>query len=158
VYDFQHCSICRPSVSTVSKDTGIEPRTVATTALAVRRSNHSVGSHLNNKCLTFLHTQILRTTPHAGVLVPRATRRGGGGGDHSDPHRELERQPQQVCPGATGRSSTNRPDPPCHHLPSGPVHTVKKRLLIFPSPAGMSLTKLSLGGNNLIIPGQGEFD
>jgi hypothetical protein len=33
----------------------------------------------------------------------------------------------------------------------------KKRLAIFPSPAGMSLTKLSLAGNNLIIPGQGEF-
>jgi len=30
----------------------------------------------------------------------------------------------------------------------------KKRLAVFPSPAGMSLTKLSLAGNNLIIPGQ----
>jgi hypothetical protein len=28
----------------------------------------------------------------------------------------------------------------------------KKRLAIFPSPAGVSLTKLPLGGNNLIIP------
>ncbi len=33
----------------------------------------------------------------------------------------------------------------------------KKRLTIFPSPAGMSLTKLSQAGNNLSIPGQGEF-
>ncbi len=33
----------------------------------------------------------------------------------------------------------------------------KKRLAIFPSPAGMSLTKLSLAGNNLIFPDQGEF-
>ncbi len=33
----------------------------------------------------------------------------------------------------------------------------KKRLEIFLSPAGMSLTKLSLAGNNLINPGQGEF-
>ncbi len=33
----------------------------------------------------------------------------------------------------------------------------KKRLAIFPSPAGMSLTKLSLAGNNLIIPAQGGF-
>jgi hypothetical protein len=32
---FQHCFICRPSVPT---DAGIEPRTVATGALAVRRS------------------------------------------------------------------------------------------------------------------------
>ncbi len=33
----------------------------------------------------------------------------------------------------------------------------KKRLPVFPSPAGMSLTKLSLAGINLIIPVQGEF-
>jgi hypothetical protein len=30
-------------------------------------------------------------------------------------------------------------------------HTLKKRLSIFPSPAGMSLAKLSLAGDNLII-------
>ncbi len=35
----QHCFICRPSDSTVPTDAGIEPRTVATCALAVRRSN-----------------------------------------------------------------------------------------------------------------------
>jgi hypothetical protein len=33
----------------------------------------------------------------------------------------------------------------------------EKKFTIFPSPAGMSLTKLSLAGNNLIILGQGEF-
>ncbi len=33
----------------------------------------------------------------------------------------------------------------------------KKSLSFFPSPAWMSLTKLPLAGNNLIIPGQGEF-
>jgi hypothetical protein len=32
----------------------------------------------------------------------------------------------------------------------------KKRLLIFPSPGGVSLTKLSLDGNNKIFPRQGE--
>jgi hypothetical protein len=37
------------------------------------------------------------------------------------------------------------------------AYTVKKRFAIFPSPAGMSITKLSLAGNNLIIPAQGEF-
>jgi hypothetical protein len=41
MYDIQHCFICRPSDSTVSEDAGIETRTVATTALAVRHSNHS---------------------------------------------------------------------------------------------------------------------
>jgi hypothetical protein len=35
-------------------------------------------------------------------------------------------------------------------------YTVKKRLAIFPSPAGMSLTKRSLADNNEIIPGLGE--
>jgi hypothetical protein len=39
-YYIQHCLICRPSDSTVPTDAGIEPRTVATGALAVRRSNH----------------------------------------------------------------------------------------------------------------------
>jgi hypothetical protein len=39
-YFIQHCFICRPSDSTVPTDAGIEPRTVATGALAVRRSNH----------------------------------------------------------------------------------------------------------------------
>ncbi len=34
MYDIQHCFICRHSDSTVSEDAGIEPRTVATTALA----------------------------------------------------------------------------------------------------------------------------
>jgi hypothetical protein len=36
-------------------------------------------------------------------------------------------------------------------------YRVKKRLATFPFPAWISLTKLSLGGNNLIIPVQGEF-
>ncbi len=45
MYDIQHCFICRPSDSTVSEDAGIEPRTVATTALTVRRSNQSARSH-----------------------------------------------------------------------------------------------------------------
>jgi hypothetical protein len=33
----------------------------------------------------------------------------------------------------------------------------KKSLKIFPFPAGMSLTKLSLAGKNFIISGQGEY-
>jgi hypothetical protein len=38
MYFIQHCFISRPSDSTVSEDAGIGPRTVATSALAVRRS------------------------------------------------------------------------------------------------------------------------
>jgi hypothetical protein len=41
----RHCFICRLSDSTVSEDVGIEHRTVATSALAVRRSNPSDRSH-----------------------------------------------------------------------------------------------------------------
>ncbi len=33
----------------------------------------------------------------------------------------------------------------------------KKRISVFPSPDGMSLTKLPLAGNNLTILGQREF-
>ncbi len=33
----------------------------------------------------------------------------------------------------------------------------KKGLAVFPSPAGMSLIKLFLGGNNLVFPAQREF-
>ncbi len=36
------------------------------------------------------------------------------------------------------------------------LYTVKK-FAIFPSPAGKSLAKLSLTGNNFISPGQGVF-
>ncbi len=39
LYYIQNCFICRPSDPTVPPDAGIEPRTVATGALAVRRSN-----------------------------------------------------------------------------------------------------------------------
>ncbi len=45
MYCIQHCFICRPSDSTVSEDAGIEPRTIATLALAVRRFHHSARSH-----------------------------------------------------------------------------------------------------------------
>jgi hypothetical protein len=45
MYFIQHCFICRPSDSTVSEDAEIEPRTVATLELAVRRFNLSARSH-----------------------------------------------------------------------------------------------------------------
>jgi hypothetical protein len=49
-YNIQHCFICRPSDSTVPTDAGIEPRTVATSALAVRCSNHQARSHRRTSC------------------------------------------------------------------------------------------------------------
>jgi hypothetical protein len=45
MYFIQRCFNCRPSDSFVSEDAGIEPRTVATVALAVRRSDLSAGSN-----------------------------------------------------------------------------------------------------------------
>jgi hypothetical protein len=42
-------------------------------------------------------------------------------------------------------------------LISRSTYTVKKVIDIPPSPAGKSLTKLSLAENNLIIPGQRAF-
>ncbi len=35
--------------------------------------------------------------------------------------------------------------------------TLLKKVIVFPSPAGMSQIKLSLAGNNLTISGQGDF-
>ncbi len=52
MYFIQHWFICRPSDSTVSEDTEIEPRTVATSSLAVRRSSHSATSHLLSRSST----------------------------------------------------------------------------------------------------------
>jgi hypothetical protein len=41
----QHCFICRLSDSTVSEDAEIDPRTVATLALTVGRSNDKILSN-----------------------------------------------------------------------------------------------------------------
>jgi hypothetical protein len=46
MYTIQHCFIYGPLDITVSEDAGIENRTVATLALAVRCYNHSARSHL----------------------------------------------------------------------------------------------------------------
>jgi hypothetical protein len=51
--------ICRPSDSTVSQDAGMEPRTVATSALADRRSNHSASSHPHSA----------RSHPHSAIDI-----------------------------------------------------------------------------------------
>ncbi len=56
MYGIQHCFIFRPSDSTVSEDAGIEPRTIVTPALAVRRNNHSTKSHPHR--LNFIHKQL----------------------------------------------------------------------------------------------------
>jgi hypothetical protein len=50
------------SAATVSEDAWIEPRTVATTALAVRRSNHLAGSHRHS---TRSHPHSARSHPHS---------------------------------------------------------------------------------------------
>jgi hypothetical protein len=45
----------------------------------------------------------------------------------------------------------------CRKAKSEERRSKKKRLAIFPSPAGMSLTKLFLARNDYIIPRHGEF-
>ncbi len=49
MYCIQHCFICRPSDFTVSVDAGIKAMTVATSALAVRRSNQLARSHQHTR-------------------------------------------------------------------------------------------------------------
>jgi hypothetical protein len=71
MYDIQHCFICRPSNSTVSEDAGIEPRTVATTTLAVRRSYHSARSHPH---LARSHPHFARSHPHLARSHPHLAR------------------------------------------------------------------------------------
>jgi hypothetical protein len=45
LYFIQHCFLCHLSDIAVSEDAGIEPRIVPTSALAIRRPNHSARSH-----------------------------------------------------------------------------------------------------------------
>jgi hypothetical protein len=54
---FNTVFICLPSDSTVSEDAGIEPRTVATLAMAVRRTNHSARSHPLELAVDLIHNQ-----------------------------------------------------------------------------------------------------
>jgi hypothetical protein len=67
IYVIQHSFICRPSDSTVSDDAGIEPRTVATLALTVRRSNHLARSHPH---LARSHPRLAGSHPHLAVSHP----------------------------------------------------------------------------------------
>jgi hypothetical protein len=62
------------------------------------------------------------------------------------------------CPPSPTQLPIPYPSPSSLPTPlySPPLHC-KKRLAVFPSPTGMSLTKLSLARNNLIIPAQGGF-
>jgi len=62
MYFIQPCFNCRPSDSTVSEDAGIEPRTVATSALPFRRSNHSARSHPQLGYISSTHGYISSTT------------------------------------------------------------------------------------------------
>ncbi len=55
--------ICRRSDSPVSEDAGIEPRTVATLALAVRRSNHSARSHPQ------IRLDLIQTFPQFSIIT-----------------------------------------------------------------------------------------
>ncbi len=76
MYVIHHCLFCRPSDSTVavSQETGIEPRTVATSALTARRSNPSAGSHLlsarYHPLSAGFHPLSARSYPHSAISHP----------------------------------------------------------------------------------------
>jgi hypothetical protein len=73
-YEIQHRFICRPSDSIVSEDAGFEPRTVATTALAVRRSNTRLDVHQttrpDNEGYRYCTSNISTPTMTAGRFLP----------------------------------------------------------------------------------------
>ncbi len=72
MYDIQHCVICCPTNSTVSEDAGIEPRTVATTALAVRRCNRNRLDLIHNSTRSNPHS--VRSHPHSARSHPHSAR------------------------------------------------------------------------------------
>ncbi len=103
-YFIQHCFICRHSDSTVSE----KPRTIATFALAVRRSNPSARSHPHSPDLIhtrpdLIHTgpdlissqQVTKTIRIVLCLISRRTIEGGGGAcmcrDKPIPHPQMGR-------------------------------------------------------------------
>jgi hypothetical protein len=84
----------------VSEDAGIEPRTVATTALAVRRSNHSARSHPR---LGWMSSTSARSHPHSARSIHNISE-----GSVADPHRvDADPVPDHVDPDPDQ-------DPACH--------------------------------------------
>jgi len=115
------------------------------------------------------HSYLLSCPPPAPCACPCAPPSGWRG-----PYPVCPPGPVPVCRPASAAQSPAASHWPlpvvnmssCHRVAKGgrfasklslsPIHC-KKSLSIFPSPAGMSLTKLSLTGKKLIIPGQGEL-
>jgi hypothetical protein len=64
---FNTASICRLSDSTVLEDAGIKPRTIATLALAVRRSNDFARSHHTRLYLIHTRLDLIHTQPVPGL-------------------------------------------------------------------------------------------
>jgi len=75
MYVIPHCFICRRSDSIVSEDDGIEPRTIVTLSLTVRRSNYSVRSH----------PHFIYIYPKVKIILFRNDRVGGRVGDRRLP-------------------------------------------------------------------------
>ncbi len=79
---FNTASSATPKIPLCREDAGIEPRTVATTALAVRRSNHSAGSHPLLNLLTWQTVSCPGDArPHASLRSASAS--GRRGSDHT---------------------------------------------------------------------------
>jgi hypothetical protein len=82
----------------------------------------------------------LRVSWGGGFLLPALTLKEGINGER--------KEWAQSIPFMLNRSMANK---------AKPWYNVKKVKMIFPAPAGMSSTKVSLAGNNKIFPGHGEF-
>ncbi len=67
MYDIQQCFICCPSVSTVSEDAEIEPRTVATLTLTARRFYHLARSHPPNYLARDIFTLLINSSHFCGT-------------------------------------------------------------------------------------------
>ncbi len=80
MYFIQHCFICSSSDSIVSEGDGIKPRTVATSALTVKRSNHSARPHpLRLDLITdliFIEDTGIKTNDHIdfSIIMSNCTR------------------------------------------------------------------------------------
>jgi hypothetical protein len=78
MFFIEHCFICRPSDSILSEDAGIEPRTVATSALAVRRTKHSATYHPLGCILYGTFFRLILTKLYDGLAGAQVPEGGDG--------------------------------------------------------------------------------
>ncbi len=121
MYCIPHCFICRPLDSTVPTNAGIEARTVATSALEVKRSNHSA-----NRMKSYLKMENHLSCGACSSCRPeRKSGRAGraAGSSSSSPGRRPAPRPWR--PGRSGGTATGRGS----RLPQPSRFSTRKRIL-----------------------------